>query len=121
MSILHKIHAQPDHIRELIAGICTVVVVIVIGIFWANSFKHTVYATLNPDQQTQTDQPLFANISTPSSLFGYIAQGVSSGKAEIFSLFNNFSNSTSVDNSQPSGPAAQPQGQVHPLPVTGNR
>ncbi|HZZ99364.1 MAG TPA: hypothetical protein VFK07_01500 [Candidatus Paceibacterota bacterium] len=120
MSILHKIRQQPDHIRELIAGLCTIVVVVAIGFVWARSFDHSVYAMLNPSQEDSSAQPLFANISTPTSLFGYIGQGILAGKAEIFSLFDG--SSTTVDNNNgPQTSSAPIQGQAHPLPVTGSK
>ncbi len=115
---LDDIRSQPEHIREMYAGLCTVVVVAVVLMIWFHSFKQNVYALLNPDEQTQTRDQFFASNNAPSSLFGYIGQAVSASRATIADLLKG--NVPSGSNSQ-TGTATHDSGQVHVLPISGNR
>ncbi|HVZ11305.1 MAG TPA: hypothetical protein VG941_02750 [Candidatus Paceibacterota bacterium] len=110
-SLIRDIRNQPDHVRELIALLCTVVVGVGIGVIWFHSFKHDVYALLNPKPDQSSDARSFASDTT--SLFGYIGKAFSQSKAQIEDFL------TRSDSNESLSP--QESGQPHALPVTGNK
>ncbi len=114
-NIIHEIRNQPHHVRELATVLCTIVVVAVVALVWFRSFQNNIYALLNPEEQTQAQDKLFAQES--KSLFGSILQVLSDGKAQIFSLFSGQSNQLNISNPQ----TAPESGTAHPLPVSGSR
>ena len=115
--IIHEIRQQPHHVRELATILCTVVVVAVVVLVWFNSFQRDIYTMLNPGQQSEAQDKLFAQES--KSLFGSIIQTLSDGKAQISNLFSGKSQTDVVNTQdQQTDPGART---VHPLPVSGNR
>ena len=119
MKWLHKIHAQPDHIRELIAGACTVVVVVIISMVWFHSFKQNLYTLLNPDQQVQ-DQ-FYANASESKSIFASIGQTIKDTFAAISDTFGNIKAGSQTINVQSGNTVNAGKGSAHALPVSGNK
>ncbi|HWA64596.1 MAG TPA: hypothetical protein VG866_01985 [Candidatus Paceibacterota bacterium] len=109
-SLIRDIRNQPDHVRELLVLLCTVVVGAGIGMIWFHSFKQDVYALLNP-QPEQSDDRSFASDTT--SLFGYIGKAFSQSKAQIENFI------AGSDSKEPA--TSQESGQPHALPVTGNK
>ena len=112
--IIHEIRQQPHHVRELATVLCTIVVVAVVVFVWFNSFQRNIYALLNPEEQSQAQDKKFAEES--KSLFGYIVQVFSDGKAQIYNLFGDNKQTDVVNNQSTTG-----DDQIHPLPVSGNR
>ena len=119
MKLLHKIHAQPDHIRELIAGACTVVVVVIISMVWFHSFKQNLYTMLNPDQQVQNQ--FYANVSKPQSIFASIGHTIKDTFAAISDTFGNIKAGSQMINVESGNNANGGKGSAHTLPVSGNR
>ena len=115
-NIIHEIRNQPHHVRELATVLCTIAVVAVVVLVWFNSFQKNIYALLNPDEQSQTQDQQFAQES--KSLFGSILQVFSDGKAQISNLFSGKSQ-TDVVNTAPQ--TNSPDNITHPLPVSGNK
>ena len=113
-NIIHEIRNQPQHVRELATVLCTIAVVAVVVTVWFHSFQKNIYALLNPDQQPQAQDRLFAQES--KSLFGSILQTISDGRAQISNLFSG-KNQTDVVNTSASQ-INNPSNTPHPLPVT---
>src|SRR5690349_7658301 len=111
--LVHHIRQQPSHIRELVTLGCTIVVVVLVGLVWFNSFQHDMYALLNPTDQKDAQDQHFAAVS--QSLFGSIMDTLSSGKAEITDLIHGTSTTTVAAPSNNAAPV-----QPHPLPINGN-
>jgi len=108
--IINHVNSKPEHIRHLVALGCTAVVGAVVFSFWLNSFQHTSYALLNPDQ-TETAAPTLAQSN--DSLFGRIGSVFADVKAQIGNLF---SGSNTIENQNV---IEQPQDDtVHPLPLS---
>jgi len=112
--VINHVRRQPDHVRELWATGCTLVVVLAIAAFWFHSFEDNVYALLNPSDVPADNQSQFA--VNPLSLFGFIGDAISSSKAQILNLFDHSSDSGTTTNSNPVI-SSQPS-QPHPLPLT---
>ena len=111
--LINHVRGQPDHIRELTAGFCTAVVVVLVALVWFNNFKTHTYALLNGDEPAQ--DKYFAANST--SLFGSILRVVGEGGADIASLL-------SGDNKKKIEIKADPKEKneaVYPLPVSRDR
>ncbi len=115
-SIIHEIRNQPHHVRQLATILCTIAVVAVVVLVWFNSFQHDIYALLNPDQNPQAQDQLFAQQS--KSLFGSILQTISDGKAQILNLF---SGKSQTDVVPPASQTNSPSDAAHPLPVSGSK
>ena len=115
--LIQEIRNQPDHIRELLAGLCTVIVVTLVGVVWFNSFQHNIYALLNPDQETRNQEQLFAG--NTQSLFGSISQTIKEATSQIGNALGGVKSGNQVnigvvrDGRLPDRP--------HPLPVQGNK
>lgn len=116
-SLIREIRNQPDHIRELIAGLCTVVIASLVALVWFNSFKHDVFVLLNPDQQT--DNRFLASDST--SLFGYIGKAFSDGKAQITEFIKGSHTSTISPTTNSNTTSSNTESNPHALPVSGDR
>lgn len=115
---LDRIRSQPDHIRHIWAGLCTLVVGALVVSIWFHSFHTTAYALLNPDQAQQDgNAPIFA--SQNQSLFASIAQTLKDGTAAIGQVWSALRDTqpVRVQNNQP----AADGGQAYPLPVSGNK
>lgn len=115
--IIHEIRQQPHHVRELATALCTVIVVTAVALVWFDSFQKDIYALLNPEEQSQSQDQQFAEES--KSLFSSILEVLNDGRAQISSLFGG-KNQTDIENSQ-SSPSMTPNNSVHLLPVSGNR
>ena len=109
MKIVHHIRQQPHHVRELATVLCTIVVVIIIGVVWLRSFKHEMFSLLNPTEQVSQDRQ-FAQQS--KSIFASLAQMVNDSRAQISEFFNHQTTDVVVPSVSPDASA------VHPLPVT---
>ena len=118
MKFIDKIRSQPDHIRELSAGLCTVVVVLLVAAVWFTSFKHNVYALLNPDQQAQPQSEFFA--SNVTSLFGSIGETIKNTTAAISEVFDSLKSGNQSVNIEINQKTSYTD-QVHTLPVSGNK
>ena len=117
-SFLHEIHRQPEHVRQLLAGLCTVAVVSLVTLVWFRSFQQDIYALLNPADEPQAQDQMFARES--SSLFGSIIQAFKDTGAQVSGLLTNESSRsqiTNTTNSSDQNSTSSP----HPLPVSGDR
>lgn len=112
-TIIREIRNQPDHVRELAAILCTVIVVAGVGFVWFRSFQSNIYALLNPAPEAAQER-IFARESR--SLFGSILEVLGQGKAQILDLFGG-EQVEPIDRSE-NVPA---EIEAHPLPVSGNR
>lgn len=116
MSLLKKIHEQPDHIRELWAVFCTLIVAVIIAAVWFYSFKQNVYALLNPDQEVQSQNQSFAgNTKSLFDSFGQIIKDSTAQISQVLGIIRGSSQTTQVEVNNSSS------GVVHILPVSGNR
>ena len=99
MSFLDEIKKQPQHIREIMFGLCVVTTISLVGMVWFGSFKNNLYVLLNPDQTIQ--QQLFASNSKVSnpSLFASISGSLKDLKATLLNVLNlNKGDTIRVDN-----------------------
>jgi len=89
MSFFEDIRKQPQHIREIMFGLCVITTVSLIGMVWFNSFKKDTYALLNPEDVKQ--ERLLAQ-ENQSSLFGNLSKTFKDIGATISSFWgsNNF-------------------------------
>jgi hypothetical protein len=115
-ALIHEIRQQPHHVRELATILCTIAVVAVVALVWFHSFQKDIYAMLNPGDQPQAQDQLFAQQS--QSLFGSLISTLGEGKAQISALFSGKSGQTDITNSSAQTDASAA---AHPLPVSGNR
>ena len=115
--IIHEIRNQPQHVRELATVLCTIAVVAVVVTVWFHSFQKNIYALLNPDQQPQAQDQMFAQES--KSLFGSILQTISDGRAQISNLFSGKSQTDIIN--APASQTNNPSNVPHPLPVSPNK
>ncbi|OGN16907.1 MAG: hypothetical protein A3C88_00475 [Candidatus Yanofskybacteria bacterium RIFCSPHIGHO2_02_FULL_50_12] len=112
-TLIHKARQQPRHIRELLAGLCTLVVVAVVVTVWFNSFERNLYALLNEPQDQETQLA----IEKSQSLLGSIGSSVKDfglAMGQLFSLFNGKDSNITINQDAD-------EGQPYPLPVWGNR
>jgi len=116
--IINEIRNQPQHVRKLATILCTIAVVAVVALIWFQSFQNNIYTLLNPEQQTEAQDKLFAQES--KSLFGSIIQVFSNGKAQISDFFSGQDNQSDILNSQNTQTAPK-NVTTHPLPVSGNK
>ena len=114
-AIIHHVHKQPEHIRQLVAGVCTVVVGGLAIVFWFNSFQDTSYALLNPGQET-SESPALAESQDSESLFSSIGSALGNIKAQISGLSSGRSSIQTETEVQ-----TRPAGPAYPLPVSGDR
>ncbi len=117
-TIIHEIRNQPHHVREIATIVCTVAVVAVITFIWFHSFQKNIYTLLNPEEQTQSQDKVFAKES--KSLFASMFEVISNGRAQISNIFSSKESESDVINTQDQTTADE-SGEVHPLPVSGNR
>lgn len=82
MSFLDDIRKQPQHIREIMFGLCVVTTVSLVGMVWFNSFQKDMYALLNPEEVQQekflaqeNQRSLFGNLSKTFGDIGAIVSG----------------------------------------------
>lgn len=115
--IIHEIRQQPHHVRELATILCTIAVVAVVALVWFHSFQKDIYGLLNPGDQPQAQDQLFAQQS--QSMFGSIMNALNEGKAQISAFFSGSASQTDVTNTSTSADTSS--GVAHPLPVSGNR
>ncbi len=113
-SIIHEIRRQPQHVRELATLLCTIAVVAVVVSVWFRSFQRDIYAMLNPSEEPQAQDQMFAQES--KSLFGSILEVFTDGKAQISNLFSGNGNQSDVVNT--SSQTNSSHDASHPLPVT---
>jgi len=71
MSILGKIQEQPQHIREIMFGLCVVTTVSLVGAVWFKDFQNDMYALLNPEE---VQQERFLAQENSESLFGVLGK-----------------------------------------------
>ncbi len=83
---MRDIRNQPDHVREMLAGLCTVAVVSLIGIVWFRSFQGNIYALLN--DETSPVQEQFA-ATDKQSLFGSLGETVKGATQAVQALVGN--------------------------------
>ena len=67
MSFFEDIRKQPQHIREIMFGLCVTTTVSLVGMVWFNSFQKDMYALLNPEE---VQQEKFLAQENQKSLFG---------------------------------------------------
>jgi hypothetical protein len=113
-NIIHHVRSQPEHIRQLTAVGCTIIVGSLVVAFWLHSFQTTTFALLNPGQEDTTQSQMFAVSS--DSLFGNIGNFFSEIKAQIGGLFGG--SNTVKTQVQIQAPL---NGPIHPLPVSNDR
>ncbi|MBP9822246.1 MAG: hypothetical protein KBC81_02280 [Candidatus Pacebacteria bacterium] len=117
-TIIHEIRQQPHHVREIATIVCTVAVAAVVVFVWFHSFQKNIYTLLNPEDQTQSQDKVFAQES--KSLFGSILQTLSDGKAQIASIFSGTSSQSEIINIQ-NQETVTGSDKAYPFPVSGNR
>ncbi len=115
MKLIHEIRQQPHHVRELTTLLCTIAVVAVVGLVWFHSFQKDIYGLLNPEEQKDAQDTLFATQS--KSLFGSMFSTLGNSKAQILDLFSK--KDTNV--TPASSPTSSPAPVAHPLPVSNSR
>ncbi len=71
MKILKNIHEQPQHIREIMFGLCVVTTVSLVGAVWFKDFRSDMYALLNPEE---VRQERFLARENSESLFGVLGK-----------------------------------------------
>ena len=71
MSILKNLQEQPQHIREIMFGLCVVITVSLVGAVWFNDFQNDMYALLNPEE---VQQEKFLAQKNSESLFGVLGK-----------------------------------------------
>lgn len=83
MSILKNIQEQPQHIREIMFGLCVVTTVSLVGAVWFHSFQKDTYALLNPEEANtqkflaqENQKSLFDNLSGTFSDLGAALSGI---------------------------------------------
>lgn len=84
MSFLEDIKKQPQHIREIMFGLCVITTVSLVGMIWFNSFKRDTYALLNPEDVKQ--ERLLAQ-ENQTSLFGNLSKTFKDISATISSFW----------------------------------
>lgn len=81
MSIIHELHQQPRHIRLIMWGLSSFMVIGVVGYFWLNAVRSELFSGLNPDP---TAQEQFAQAQQGQvSLLGLIGHGFGKLTASI--------------------------------------
>lgn len=83
MSILKNIQEQPQHIREIMFGLCVVTSVSLVGAVWFNDFQNDMYALLNPEE---IQQEKFLAQENSESLFGVLGKTF----GDMSSVFSGF-------------------------------
>ncbi len=104
--IINHVNSKPEHIRELVAGICTLVIGLAVVAVWFHSFKTTTYALLNPP----TERTLAEGSS--DSIFAQIGNAFGDLKGQISGLFG--TKPVIEENT----PAVQEESEPYPLPLS---
>lgn len=71
MSMLKNIQEQPQHIREIMFGLCVVITVSLVGAVWFKDFQKDMYVLLNPEE---VQEERFLAQENSESLFGALGQ-----------------------------------------------
>ena len=71
MSILKNIHEQPQHVREIMFGLCVITTVSLVGAVWFKDLQNDMYALLNPEE---VQQERFLAQENSDSLFGVLGK-----------------------------------------------
>lgn len=119
MKHLERIRNQPEHIRQLWAGLCTLVIGAFVVGAWFQSFQATGYALLNPDQVKTAGSPLFAGDN--QSLFASMGQTLKEGAAAIGQVWASFSGKQGPIQIQGNGLPQTSVVPVYTLPISGNK
>ena len=80
MSFFEDVRKQPQHIREIMFGLCVVTTVSLVGMIWFNSFQEDMYALLNPEE---AQQEKFLAQENQKSLFGNLSKTLGDIKSTV--------------------------------------
>lgn len=86
MPLLDEIRKQPRHIREIMFGLSVITTLSLVGLVWASSFQNSMYALLNPAEESPASSRHLADeqSSSPLALLGRFWQDM---RASIVGLF----------------------------------
>lgn len=111
MSFFEDIKKQPQHIREIMFGLCVITTVSLVGMVWFGSFKKDTYALLNPEDTKQ--ERLLAQ-ENQTSLFGNLSKTFK----DIGATISNFWGSNSSDSGVEQGIEKTNTDRVYLLPLS---
>ena len=116
MKFLEDIKKQPQHIREIMFGLCVVITVSLVGVIWFRSFEKDLFVMLNPEPDKQAQ--FFAEMDAHQPL-GYadLSKALGNLRASVYNAFGFMKNynANQVD--------VEPEytGEVHSLPLSGDK
>lgn len=111
MSLLEKIHDQPQHVREIMFGLSVVITVSLVGAIWFKDFKNDMYALLNPEE-VQKEQFLAQTNQNTESLFGALGKTLGDMSSAISDLWG------SPAKTEATGVENKPLDKVYLLPLS---
>ena len=111
MKILKNIHEQPQHVREIMFGLCVITTVSLVGAVWFKDFQNDMYVLLNPEE---VQQERFLAQENSESLFGVLGQTL----GDMSSVFTNFWDSGDANKKTETGVEIRPVDKVYLLPLS---
>ncbi|MEX2090521.1 MAG: hypothetical protein WD989_00075 [Candidatus Paceibacterota bacterium] len=111
MSILEKIHEQPQHIREIMFGLSVITTVSLVGAIWFKDFRGDMYALLNPEE---VEQERFLAQSNSESLFATLGKTF----GDMSSILTNFWGSADPSSKAEVGIENKTENKVYLLPLS---
>lgn len=111
MSVLEKIHSQPQHVREIMFGLSVIITVALVGALWFRDFRSDIYALMNPEE---VQQERFLAQEEGDSLFGVLGKTL----GDMSSALNTFWGSDNTDTEAKPGVEIKKQDKVYLLPLS---
>ena len=111
MSILKNIQEQPQHIREIMFGLCVVTTVSLVGAVWFRDFQNDMYALLNPED---VQQERFLAQENSESLFSVLGKTF----GDLSSVLTGFWGSSDSNNKPEGGVENKTINKVYLLPLS---
>lgn len=115
MSLLDEIRKQPEHIRKIMFGLCSIVAISLIGLIWFRSFEKNLFVLMNPDEAVQ--QKYFAETGKEDTLFANLGKAVKDLKSSVQAAIGNIFQKSGSEMIIPSNSEA-PANKIHPLPLS---
>ncbi len=116
MSFLDEIRKQPQHIREIMFGLCVITTVSVVGMIWFRSFEEDLFVLLNPELEKQ-DQFYAERSKRTPTVYANVTKAFGNLRATLYDAMGFFEdyNSKQIDVGE------ELEGEAHKLPLSGDK
>ncbi|MDP3697237.1 MAG: hypothetical protein Q8R55_04400 [Candidatus Taylorbacteria bacterium] len=116
MSFFDEIQKQPQHIREIMFGLCVITTVSVAGMIWFRSFEEDLFVLLNPEPEKQEQFYTERSKRTPT-IYAIVTKAVGNLRATLYDAMGFLDNY----NSKQIEIEEELEGEVYKLPLSGDK